>query len=102
MGHMMYVLQNTVNGECSQDHIKVLNKSMEDFYSISDQILMWLTLSESTVNQNLLGGQFSADIEYVVNPTASTQHESDASKTSYTRFITNAKRYIEATKSIEN
>lgn len=98
------ILQNTVGGQCKQGEIQSLNKDIEDFYNISDQIQQWLILADSIVRQNLLGKEFSIN----VTPTVTNSNSADANQGPpkevlfYTQFLKNAKKHVAAAKKLDD
>ena len=90
------ILQNISNGSCKQNEMQQLNKCMEDFYNISDQVHHWLVLADTTVGHYLMGSCFSTEVTSSFNtqPTQFTQGDSPKDILLYSQFLLNAKRHV--------
>jgi len=99
------ILQNISNGQCKQSEMQSLNKCLEDFYNISDQVHHWLVLADTTVGQYLMGMCFSAEVTSSFHQ--QTQTNTDTDKTPkdvlfYSQFLANAKRHVASASKLRN
>jgi len=97
------ILQNISNGTCKQNEMQQLNKCMEDFYNISDQVHHWLVLADTTVGHYLMGTCFSTEVTSFFN-TQQIQAEGEAKKDIlfYSQFLLNAKRHVAASSKLRD
>ncbi|XP_004207710.3 mediator of RNA polymerase II transcription subunit 29 isoform X1 [Hydra vulgaris] len=103
--HTVYVLQNTAIGQCRQTDVQMLNKCMEDFYNISDQVHQWLVLADSTVIQYQTGTRFSPDVFPLFNTDRQQPQQAVSSQNGvlfYSQYLANAKKQVVATDQLRN
>jgi len=92
------ILQNISSGQCKQSEMQSLNKCLEDFYNISDQVHHWLVLADTTVGQYLMGMSFSAEVTSSFHQQAQQVNPTDTVAPKdvlfYSQFLANAKRHV--------
>jgi len=98
------ILQNISNGQCKQSEMQSLNKCMEDFYNISDQVHHWLVLADTTVGQYLMGMCFSTEVTSSFNTQQTQPAEGEPPKDVlfYSQFLLNAKRHVASASKLRN
>jgi len=98
------ILQNISNGQCKQSEMQSLNKCMEDFYNISDQVHHWLVLADTTVGQYLMGMCFSTEVTSSFNTQQTQPAEGEAPKDVlfYSQFLLNAKKHVASASKLRN
>lgn len=98
------ILQNISSGSCKQSEMQQLNKCMEDFYNISDQVHHWLVLADTTVGHYLTGLCFSTEVtsSFTTQPTPPADGESPKDVLFYSQFLLNARRHVAASSKLRN